>query len=183
MISSRYLEQCRHLSFTEGNVPGPGMEFISVCMWQYQRENEKYFYINIYLALCVIFHNDFIQYEGNEFRDLLYTHTHTYIYIYAFSRLGDLHFRQYIFLVSTCVSWESNPWPFALLTQCSSTEPQEHINIYTHTHTNIHTHIYTHIYIHTHIHTHTHYTYIYIYVCYIYMCVCVCTCIVGYKKN
>ncbi len=25
-----------------------------------------------------------------------------------------------------CVPWESNPQPFALLTQCSTTEPQEH---------------------------------------------------------
>ncbi len=24
-----------------------------------------------------------------------------------------------------CVSWELNPQPFALLTQCSTTEPQE----------------------------------------------------------
>ncbi len=28
--------------------------------------------------------------------------------------------------VSMCVPWESNPQPFALLTQCSTTEPQEH---------------------------------------------------------
>ncbi len=26
-----------------------------------------------------------------------------------------------------CVPWESNPQPFALLTQCSTTEPQEQI--------------------------------------------------------
>ncbi len=25
-----------------------------------------------------------------------------------------------------CVPWELNPQPFALLTQCSTTEPQEH---------------------------------------------------------
>ncbi len=25
-----------------------------------------------------------------------------------------------------CVPWESNPQPFALQTQCSTTEPQEH---------------------------------------------------------
>ncbi len=25
-----------------------------------------------------------------------------------------------------CVTWELNPQPFALLTQCSTTEPQEH---------------------------------------------------------
>ncbi len=70
---------------------------------------------------------------------LQYTHTHThytihalhttlYIYIYAFSR----HFYPkrltvhsgYTF-VSMCVPWELNPWPFALLTQCSTAEPQE----------------------------------------------------------
>ncbi len=29
------------------------------------------------------------------------------------------------YFVSTCVPWELNPQPFALLTQCSTTEPQE----------------------------------------------------------
>ncbi len=32
-------------------------------------------------------------------------------------------FRLYIFFISMCVPWESNPQPFALLTQCSTTEP------------------------------------------------------------
>ncbi len=36
-------------------------------------------------------------------------------------------FRLYIF-ISMCVPWDSNPQPFALLTQCSTTEP--HRNIY-----------------------------------------------------
>ncbi len=53
-----------------------------------------------------------------------------YIYIYAFSRRFypkrlTIAFRLYIF-ISMCVPWESNPQPFALLTQCSTTEPQEH---------------------------------------------------------
>ncbi len=29
----------------------------------------------------------------------------------------------YKFFISICVPWESNPQPFALLTQCSTTEP------------------------------------------------------------
>ncbi len=29
----------------------------------------------------------------------------------------------YTFLISMCVPWESNPQPFALLMQCSTTEP------------------------------------------------------------
>ncbi len=50
-----------------------------------------------------------------------------YIYIYAFSRRFypkrlTILFRLYIF-ISTCDPWESNPQPFALLTQCSTTEP------------------------------------------------------------
>ncbi len=50
-----------------------------------------------------------------------------YIYIYAFSRRFypkrlTIAFRLYIF-ISTCVPWESNPQPFAQLTQCSTTEP------------------------------------------------------------
>ncbi len=31
------------------------------------------------------------------------------------------------FFISMCVPWELNPQPFALLTQCSTTEPQEHV--------------------------------------------------------
>ncbi len=34
--------------------------------------------------------------------------------------------RIYIFFISMRVPWELNPQPFALLTQCSTTEPQEH---------------------------------------------------------
>ncbi len=30
--------------------------------------------------------------------------------------------------IHMCVPWELNPQPFALLTQCSTTEPQEHSN-------------------------------------------------------
>ncbi len=32
----------------------------------------------------------------------------------------------YTIFVSMCVPWELNPQPFVLLTQCSTTEPQEH---------------------------------------------------------
>ncbi len=53
-----------------------------------------------------------------------------YIYIYAFSRqfypkrlAGYTFFHQ---CVCVCVPRELNPQPFALLTQCSTTEPQEH---------------------------------------------------------
>ncbi len=31
----------------------------------------------------------------------------------------------YTCFITMCVPWESNPQPFALLTQCSTTEPQE----------------------------------------------------------
>ncbi len=54
----------------------------------------------------------------------------TLIYIYTFSRRFYPKrlsaFRLYIFLISMCVPWELNPRPFALLTQCSTTEPQKH---------------------------------------------------------
>ncbi len=55
-----------------------------------------------------------------------------YIYIYAFSRRFypkrlTVH-SGYTCFVTMCVPWESNPQPFALLTQCSTTEPQEHQN-------------------------------------------------------
>ncbi len=31
------------------------------------------------------------------------------------------------YFISICVPWESNPQPFVLLAQCSTTEPQEHL--------------------------------------------------------
>ncbi len=60
-----------------------------------------------------------------------YGYIHIYIYIYAFSRRFypkrlTVH-SGYTCFICMCVPWESNPQPFALLTQCSTTEPQEHI--------------------------------------------------------
>ncbi len=60
--------------------------------------------------------------------------TYIYIYIYAFSRRFypkrlTIAFRLYIF-ISMCVSWESNPQPFVLLTQCSTTEPHRNTDLY-----------------------------------------------------
>ncbi len=54
----------------------------------------------------------------------------TCIYIYAFSRRIypkrlTVH-SGYTFFISMCGPWESNPQHFVLLTQCSTTEPQEH---------------------------------------------------------
>ncbi len=53
------------------------------------------------------------------------------VYIYAFSRRFypkrlTVH-SDYKFFVSMCVPWELNPLPFALLTQCFTTEPQEQL--------------------------------------------------------
>ncbi len=39
---------------------------------------------------------------------------------------SDLQFKLYFFIIM-CVPSELNPQPFALLTQCSTTEPQEHL--------------------------------------------------------
>ncbi len=38
-----------------------------------------------------------------------------------------------VIIVSMCVPWELNPQPFALLTQCSTTEPRESLLIYIYT--------------------------------------------------
>ncbi len=56
-----------------------------------------------------------------------------YIYIFTFMHLADAFIQSDLqciqaihFFVSMCVPWELNPQPFALLMQCSTTEPQEH---------------------------------------------------------
>ncbi len=54
-------------------------------------------------------------------RDGLNTTTFTFLHLAdAFIHSG------YTFFVSMCVPWELNPQRFTLLTQCSTTEPQEH---------------------------------------------------------
>ncbi len=42
---------------------------------------------------------------------------------YAFNAFIQSNF----FFISMCVPWELNPWSFALLTQCSTSESQEHL--------------------------------------------------------
>ncbi len=42
----------------------------------------------------------------------------------------QLHSGYTLFLNSICVPWESNPQPFALLTQCSTTEPHRNTFLY-----------------------------------------------------
>ncbi len=56
----------------------------------------------------------------------IYTHTHIYAFSRHFYSKRTVH-SGYTFVVSMCVPWELNPRPFAPLTQCSTTEPQEHI--------------------------------------------------------
>ncbi len=56
---------------------------------------------------------------------------HNYIYIYQTLLSKATYITGYKFFVSMCVPWESNPQPFALLTQCFTTEPQEHYLLYT----------------------------------------------------
>ncbi len=53
------------------------------------------------------------------------------IYIYTFIKRFYLkrltvHLSYNFFLIRVCVPWEFNRWPFAPLTLCSTTEPQEH---------------------------------------------------------
>ncbi len=74
--------------------------------------------------------NNFLLQSHVEFGRLLLLKYAIYIYIYQtlLSKATYL-FRLYIFFVcfiSMCVPWELNPQPFVLLTQCSTTEPQEH---------------------------------------------------------
>ncbi len=84
----------------------------------------------LFLCNAIIFHNitalKFFFYQIKcslaEQKRLLPTNT--------FMHLADAFIQSdsvYAFLVSMCVPWELNPQPFALLTQCSITEPQEHI--------------------------------------------------------
>ncbi len=123
-----------------------------------------------YISLCGM-NVYIIQVSLIPFKKCMCIYIYTYIYIYAFSRCFypkrlTIAFRLYIF-VSMCVPWESNPQPFALLTQCSTTEP--HRNTYTYIYSVGESYFYIYFYIctHTYIYTHTHifiYTHTYIYI-------------------
>ncbi len=76
-------------------------------------------------------------------RYVLLTLTHIHIILFTFMHLADAFIQSdlklhsgYTFLISTCVPWESNPQPFALLTQCSTTEPHRNtiLNIHLDSH-------------------------------------------------
>ncbi len=61
-----------------------------------------------------------------------------FTFIFTFMHLADAFIQsnlqciQAIHFFNTCVHWELNPQPFALLTQCSTTEPQEQDLLYEH---------------------------------------------------
>ncbi len=50
-----------------------------------------------------------------------------YIVLSLLYRFYPKRYIQAIYFVSMCVPWELNPQLFALLMQCSTTEPQEYI--------------------------------------------------------
>ncbi len=52
-----------------------------------------------------------------------FTFTFTFMHLADAFIQSDLHCIQAIHFLSVCVPWELNPQPFALLTQCSTTEP------------------------------------------------------------
>ncbi len=59
-----------------------------------------------------------------------YSTTQIYIYQMLLSKAPYSAFRLYIFFLSVCVPLELNPQPFALPTQCSTTEPQKHFRFF-----------------------------------------------------
>ncbi len=96
--------------------------WFTICLWQWtvkllyltftlQYKNNSCQYL-LCLTLCILLKLIFVL------------NTFTFMHLATYSA-----FRLYIFFISMCVPWELNPWPFALLTQCSTTEPQEHCGI------------------------------------------------------
>ncbi len=65
--------------------------------------------------------NNFIQIKKNV-QKLHYS-------IYIYQMLLSIANSGYTFFVSMYIPWELNPQPFALLTQCSTTEPLKHLDV------------------------------------------------------
>ncbi len=76
------------------------------------RENENTFYCQVSLHIRGICYSD---------RNMNAVYTFTFMHLADAFIQSDL---QYIQVMH--VPWELNPQPFVLLTQCSTTEPQEH---------------------------------------------------------
>ncbi len=77
----------------------------------------------LYFYLCIVI----IIKKQSALPKLLKNYIHLHLSDAFIQSDLQLH-SDYTFLISTCVPWESNPQPFALLTQCSTTEP--HRNTY-----------------------------------------------------
>ncbi len=99
-----------------------GSSYIQAC---------KSIWFFMYLVYIYIYIYGFFPLDRNSNHRLpsLEIQSRHYIDMYAFSRCFYPKWPKsgYPFFVSMCVPWELNPQPFALLTQCSTTEPQEHI--------------------------------------------------------
>ncbi len=68
------------------------------------------------------------MYANNIFNTVSLPRLHLHMHLTDAFIQSDLQLHSgYTFLISICVPWESNPQPFALLTQCSTTEPQGHL--------------------------------------------------------
>ncbi len=117
------------------SIPAGG-EMLFTCVWDVfiQRKRERCFTCFCFSGSGVCSWTPALQdtlhiwthRHNNAARQIFHSIVYIYIYAYAFIQ-SDLKLHSgYTFFVSMCVPWESNPQPFALLMQCSTTEPQEH---------------------------------------------------------
>ncbi len=91
--------------------------------------------------LCLWFYSILFSYRIVTLSARVFKHTHRIMLVFitnhtfTFMHLADafiqsdlqLHSGYTFFLISMCVPWESNPQPFALQMQCSTTEPHRNI--------------------------------------------------------
>ncbi len=66
---------------------------------------------------------DFLMHWKKDFKTFTFMHLADAFIQSDLQCIQSIHF----IFISMCVAWELNPQPFALLTQCSTTEPQEHL--------------------------------------------------------
>ncbi len=96
---------------------------MQVCISLSAKEEKKHILMECRKETGVGCPEDVMSCRSSDFLSFYLHFSYTFIQ-HDLQCIQAIHF----YFISICVPWESNPQPFALLRQCSTTEPQEHRN-------------------------------------------------------
>ncbi len=121
-----------HLLYKNSGLTLPHLKVLSVSVYCLDLPNANKVWLNF--SDCHILQTtSAFRWKWNKLYSIFVVYFWNNIYafsIYFYPKRLTVH-SGYTSFLSVCVPWELNPQTFVLLTQCSTTEPQKHSNMYT----------------------------------------------------